>query len=179
MPTSYLDYVQPKSRIAIWAWSPVIVLRVALVTIYILYIYASVIAFVAGVPILDLTTPQGYTAVWAVALGAASVVSAIGSISDRWQKVEKWASLALTALLLTYIIPLNLEGFLENDLGRQFVGVVALIAGVVPIVRFVYLAAQSGKRKVDAVIPPHPTDAVLDEISKKRVATDADANRDI
>lgn len=142
----YLDNIQPKSKLAIWVWSPVIVLRVALFATYMLYVYASVIAFLVGVPIFDLTTPPGYTAVWAVLLGAAAVFSAVGSITDRWQKLERWATLILSAILLGYIGSMNLMAWVENDLTRQFVGVIALIAGVLPFTRFVYLAAQSGKK---------------------------------
>lgn len=152
MPTRYLEVVNPKSRLAIWAWSPAIVLRFSLVTVYMLYVYGSVIAFLAGVPILSLTTPEGYTAPWAILLGASAVASAVGSITDRWQRVERWATMVLSALLLTYIVPLNVVGFLEHDLDRQFIGVIALIAGVLPVTRFVYLAAQSGKRKFNATV---------------------------
>ena len=146
MPTRYLQNVNPKSRLAMWVWSPVIVLRVALVVTYVLYVYASIIAFIAGIPVFKLTTPEWYTSVWAVLLGASAIVAAIGSTTDRWQALERWASLALSALLLTYIVWLNLVGFIEGDLDRQFIGAVALIAGILPITRFVYLAAQSGKK---------------------------------
>jgi len=148
MPTRYLQNVNPKSRLAMWVWSPVIVLRVALVITYVLYVYASIIAFIAGIPVFKLTTPEGYTSVWAVLLGSSAIVAAIGSTTDRWQALERWASLALSALLLTYIGGLNLVGFIEGDLDRQFIGAVALIAGILPITRFVYLAAQSGKKKL-------------------------------
>ena len=93
-----------------------------------------------------LTTPEGYTSVWAVLLGSSAIVAAIGSTTDRWQALERWASLVLSALLLTYIGGLNLVGFIEGDLDRRFIGAVALIAGILPITRFVYLAAQSGKK---------------------------------
>ena len=146
MPTRYLQNVNPKSQLAMWVWSPVIVLRVALVITYVLYVYASIIAFIAGIPVFKLTTPEGYTSVWAVLLGSSAIVAAIGSTTDRWQALERWASLALSALLLTYIGGLNLVGFIEGDLDRQFIGAVALIAGILPITRFVYLAAQSGKK---------------------------------
>lgn len=148
MPLSYLQNVPQKSKLAIWVWSPIIVLRIALVATYILYVYASVIAFLAGIPVFTLTTPEGYTSVWAILLGATAVVAAIGSITDRWQKVEKWATMVMSGLLLGYIGGLNLVGFVEQDLDRQFVGAIALIAGVLPLTRFVYLAAQSGKKKV-------------------------------
>lgn len=150
MPTRYLDNINPQSRLAIWVWSPIIVLRVGLVAIYLLYVYASVIAFVAGVPIFDLTTPQGYTPIWAALLGASAVASAVGSITDRWQKVERWATLVLSALLIAYIGGLNIAAWGEGDLSRMFVGGIAIIAGILPVARFVYLAAQSGKIHADS-----------------------------
>lgn len=148
MPTSYLQVVDPKSRLAVWFWSPVIVLRVALFGTYLLYVYAALIAFLAGVPIFNLTAPDGYTSVWAILLGVSAVLCAIGSLTDRWQRLEKWSSAVLGSLLLAYIGGLNLVGFVEQDLDRQFVGAIAAIAGLLPITRFVYLAAQSGKQRV-------------------------------
>lgn len=138
-----------RSRFEIWAWSPVIGLRVALVITYLLYVYASVIAFRAGIPVFSLTTWEGYTPAWAVILGTSAVLSAIGAITDDWQRLEKWASLVLTSMLIGYAGGLNLLGFFEGDLRRQFVGAIALIAMVLPATRFVYLAAQSGKRHAD------------------------------
>jgi uncharacterized membrane protein YjjB (DUF3815 family) len=144
---TYLDNIAPRSRWAIWAWSPVIVLRIALVGVYLGYVYASVIAFIAGVPIFRLTAPQGYTSIWAVLLGVSAVLSAIGSITDRWQQLEKWASLGLSSMMAAYVGGLNGVGFAEGDLNRQFAGAVAAIAFILPAVRFVYLAAQTGKRR--------------------------------
>jgi hypothetical protein len=152
VPTRYLQVVQPKSKLAVWAWSPVIVLRIALVSTYMFYVYASVIAFLVGVPLFELTTPRGWTAIWAILLGASGVVAAVGSLSDRWQMTEKWATMCLSALILSYIIPMNILGFLAHDLNRQFVGIIALIAGLLPITRFIYLAAQSGKKKQDGSV---------------------------
>jgi hypothetical protein len=148
MPTRYLEVVQPKSKLAIWAWSPVIVLRIALVSTYMAFVYASVVAFFAGVPVFNLTTFPGWTPVWAGLLAISAVLGAVGSITDRWQQLEKWATLSMSALFLAYIAGLNIVGFIEHDLGRQFAGAVALIAGILPMTRFVYLAAQSGKKRV-------------------------------
>lgn len=147
MPYRYLENVAPRSRIAVWAWGPVVVLRVALVAVYLGYVYASVIAFIAGVPVFRLTAPDGYTSLWAALLGVSAILSAIGSVTDRWQQLEKWASLALSSMMLAYVGALNGIGFVEGDLNRQFVGAIAFIAFILPAVRFVYLAAQSGKRR--------------------------------
>lgn len=147
MPTRYLQIVQPRTRAAIWAWSPVIVLRVSLAATYMMWFFASIIAFLAGVPVLTLTAPEGYTSIWAAFLGVSALVSAIGSTTDKWQKLEKWASLSLSAMLLAYVGGLNIVGYISGDLDRQFVGAVAIIASVLPITRFIYLAAQTGKSK--------------------------------
>lgn len=147
MPLHYLEVVDPQSRLAKWAWSPVIVLRVSLVLTYLLFAYGSVVAFRAGVPVIDLTTPTGYRAFWATGLFLASLTAAIGSISDRWQVTERWATLGMTALLAAYVVPMNVIAYGGEDLNRQFVSVVAVIACVLPVGRFVYLAAQSGKSK--------------------------------
>lgn len=147
MPTRYLEIVNPKSRWAAWAWSPVIMLRVALVITYLLYVYAAAIAGSAGVPVLTMTAPDWYTGWWANLLAVTSLAAAVGSVADRLQWLEKWATLGLSALLLAYIGGLNAVGFVEGDINRQFIGAIALIAGVLPITRFVYLAAQSGKKR--------------------------------
>ena len=153
MPMTYLNNVNPRSRIAQWAWSPVIVLRVALMAAYLISVYASVWAFIAGVPVFTMTTPEGYTSIWAVLLGGSAVLSAIGSITDRWQVLEKWASLILSALWLTYVGGLTGVGFAEGDPDRQFIAAASLTLLVLPVARFVYLAAQSGKKK--RVHPDH------------------------
>lgn len=151
MPTRYLDVIQPKTKFAMWAWSPVIVLRVSLVATYLGYVYAAIIAFMVGVPVFDLTTPPGWTPVWAVLLGISAMLSAVGSVTDRWQRLERWATLVLSALLLAYVGGLNIVGYIERDLDRLFVGAVAGVAAILPVARFVYLAAQSGKRRIKNV----------------------------
>ena len=149
MQTAKHYVVAQRSRFAIWAWSPIIVLRVSLVTIYLLWTYAAGIAFIAGVPVFDLTTPVGWTPVWATVLGTSAMLSALGSLADRWSSVERWSSLILSGMIFAYVGSLNLVAWVEGDLTRQFVGAVALIAAVLPVTRFVYLAAQSGKKHVE------------------------------
>lgn len=141
--------VRRPTKFEAWALAPAIVLRVSLVTEYLLYCYGSAIAFIAGVPLFSLVTWEGYTPVWAVLMGTSAVIAAIGSVSDRWDRIEKWAALSLTAMMLGYAGGMNLVGFAEADLKRQFVGVVAVIAMVLPATRFAWLAAQSGKRHRD------------------------------
>lgn len=147
MPLRYLQVVQPKSKLAVWAWSPVIVLRIALAATYIGWAASAVIAFLSGVPIFNLATPPGWTSIWAVLLGGSAIIAAVGSISDRWQALERWASLVLSAMILAYVGGLNIVGYIDHDLNRQFAGAVATVAAILPITRFIYLAAQSGKKR--------------------------------
>lgn len=153
VPLSYLERVKPQSKLATWAWSPVIVLRVSLIGSYLISVYASMWAFLAGVPIFDLTAPHGYTAIWAGLFGASAAVAAIASTTDRWQKVEKWASGVLTIALITYTIPMNVVGFILHDLNRQFLGALSLGLLVLPATRYVYLALQTGKIRAEDVPP--------------------------
>lgn len=149
MPTRYLEVIKPRTRIGKWAWGPVIMLRVALVATYLAYIYAAVIALIAGVPILDFSNLPGYLPVWATLLGLSAMIAAIGSLTDRWQRYERWATLLLSALLFAYVGGLNIAAWVEQDLSRQFVGGIAFIAAILPVARYVYLAAQSGKIHAD------------------------------
>lgn len=137
---------RPPSRFERWAWSPIVILRVALVSTYLLYIYAGVIAVIAGVPVFSLTAPEGYATVWGVLMCTAALVCAIGGVTERWQVWERWASLALSALMLAYVGGLNGVAFLAGDINRMFIGGIAAIALVLPVCRFVYLASQAGRR---------------------------------
>ena len=151
MQTQKHYVVRQKNRFTAWAWSPIIVLRVSLVATYLVWVFASAIAFIDGVPIFNLTTPQGWTPVWATVLGTSAIVSAIGSLADRWQKLEKWSSMVLSAMILTYVISLNSAAWLEGDLTREFAGAIAIIAAILPVTRFVYLAAQTGKKHAEPI----------------------------
>lgn len=145
----------PRNILEAWFWAPITVLRVSLVATYGLYIYAAWIGFWAGVPIFSLLTPPGYTSIWAVLLGIAAITCTVFSLRSKWEKMEKWAALALSALMAAYCMGLNMQGYTEQDLDRQFIGVIAVIAIVLPIGRFLYLAAQSGKKRHE--VPAAPT----------------------
>jgi len=135
------------NRFQIWAWTPITIFRIALIIIYLLYVYAGVIAIISGIPVFDLTAPEGYTTIWGALLAASAVVSAVGAIDNRWQVWERWASLGLSSLMIAYAAALNLLAFASGDVSRMFVGAIAVIALVLPVCRFVFLASQTGKRR--------------------------------
>jgi hypothetical protein len=135
------------TRFEVWAWSPIIVLRVALVITYLLYIYFGIISIIAGIPVFTLTALPGYATIWGALLSVAAVVSAVAAIDDRWERIERWSSLALSSLYLAYVGAVNIVAFVSGDVNRQAVGAALTIGLVLPACRFVYLAAQAGKSK--------------------------------
>jgi len=135
------------SRFETWAWSPIIVLRIALVITYLLFIYLGIISIRAGIPVFDLTALPGYATIWGALLTAAAIVAAVSSIAERWEYIERWASLAVSSLYLAYAGAVNIVGFVSGDIDRQTVGAALLIGLVLPACRFVYLAAQAGKAR--------------------------------
>lgn len=160
MPHTVLGRL-PRNAIEAWFWTPITVLRISLVATYGAYIYGAWIAFWAGIPIFSLLTPPGYTSVWAVLLGAAAVTSTISSLKMKWERIERFSALVLSMLMSAYCLGLNIQGYAEGDLDRQFIGVIAVIAIILPFGRFLYLAAQSGKKKSENVPPlPAPDNAV-------------------
>lgn len=138
--------VRQRSALMTWAWSPVIVLRIALVAVYFGYLYSSITAFIAGIPLFDLLGfMEGYTSVWAVLLFLSALFCFIAAFSNKFERLEKWASLVLMAVMAGYVIGMNLVAYGEGDVKRMFVGGIAFIAWVLPATRFGYLAAQTGK----------------------------------
>jgi hypothetical protein len=136
-----------RTRFEVWAWSPVIILRIALIATYLVYIYAGVIAVIAGIPVFDLTQPPGYATIWGALLAVSAVVCGVGALDDRWQPWERWASLVMASLMVAYTGALNGLAFFSLDLSRMFVGAISFIALILPACRFVYLASQTGKKK--------------------------------
>ena len=139
--------VRQRSALHTWAWSPVIVLRIALVASYAGFVYSAVVAFIVGVPLFDLLGfVDGYTSVWAVLLGISAILCTFAAVHDKYQPLEKWASLILMAMMSCYVIGMNIVAYAEGDLTRMFVGGIGFIAWVLPATRFGYLAAQTGKK---------------------------------
>ena len=136
------------TRFELWAWSPVIIFRVALISVYLICIYCGVMSVIAGVPVFDMTAPAGWHTLWGALLCLAAIVSAVSAIDDKWQVVERWASMLLSGLLLAYAGSLNYVAYVSGDLDRMFVGGVAVGLLVVPACRFGWLASRAGTRKV-------------------------------
>lgn len=141
-----LRSARSRSRFETWAWSPVIVLRVALVVTYLLHIGLATMAFIAGVPIFRLTAPEGYSDPWALFLGIGALAAAVGALDDRWRTLECWAALAVTAFAAGYVVPLYIVAFAAGDLNRQTVAIAVTFMLILPLSRFAWLAAQTGRR---------------------------------
>jgi hypothetical protein len=135
------------SWLARWASEEVAMLRISLVLVYLGFINLAVASLRAGVPAFTLTAPDYYTPIWALLLAIAGLVAAIASTTDRWQAIERWAALGVTALMGAYVGTITILGFFQGDANRQAVASGLGIAFVTPALRFLWLALQAGKRK--------------------------------
>lgn len=133
------------TRFEAWAWSPVNLFRVALVSSYIIAIGFASMAGVAGVPIFKATGAEDFTVPWAVILAVSSLVAAIGAIDDRWRKMEMWAALGVLVCHFSYVVPIYVVGFFAGDVNRQAVAVALTQIIVLPLSRFAWLASRAGR----------------------------------
>lgn len=135
------------SRFEKWAFSEVAMIRVALVLVYLGYLYLALASLRAGVPAFTLTAPEAYTPIWAGLLALAGVNAAVAATSDRWMAWERWSSLAVSALMGAYVGTITILGYVTGDVNRQAVAAGLTIAFILPACRFLWLAAQTGKKR--------------------------------
>lgn len=112
---------------------------------YVLYAAFSVVAFVAGVPSLDLSTPEGYRPFWALALVLGSVAGLVGFVGESppWNRVELAGSLVVVAFAGAYLWAIGVPA-LEGDQDRQANAILILTALIFPLGRMVISARYEG-----------------------------------
>lgn len=150
-PRQYRRGPRPKknSMFSNWAKSQVAAYRVGLMLTYIGTIYFGTSAFVAGIPAFTITAPEGWTPVWASAVVAGGLISAVGSIRAGtepvtrevrvFNRVELLGSILLFLTLGSYAAVLLTLGYLFGDTNRIAVGAGFVALGVHPAVRMVWL----------------------------------------
>lgn len=127
-------------RIHEWATAILVIPRWLLTVKYALFAVFGVVALIAGAPSLSVTAGAIYAFYWAIALVIAAVVAFIASLyeSKRAEAVEKWAAVALVALLSA-----NLAGAISlvglGDLNRAAFSVLILLVTLLPAARAVAL----------------------------------------
>jgi hypothetical protein len=113
---------------------------------YALFIPIGVTVFLASSPSLDLTTGAGYTALWAMILGATGLCAAIASLSPTWEVLERWSALILSALLIGYAFaPIQLV--IHGDTDKAAFSVISLVLAFPVVSQTIRLITRTGARK--------------------------------
>lgn len=114
---------------------PIFVPRWVLVVMYSGFIVLGGMAAIAGIPTLDLTTPEGYVTPYALAIALFAIIAAVGaSLGFRHERLELVGALLLFSLLTTYA---GSALFLSagGDIGRATFAVVILMVTFAPAAR--------------------------------------------
>lgn len=93
-----------KARIRFWASAPISFPRWMLTGKYALFALLGIVGFFSGIPSLDIVAGTYYTFHWAIALTAFAIAALIGSLSPKFETLEKIAGVGIVAVLATYII---------------------------------------------------------------------------
>ena len=132
-----------KARIRFWASAPISFPRWMLTGKYALFALLGIIGFFNGVPSLDIVAGTYYTLHWAIALTAFAIAALIGSLSPKFETLEKIAGVGIVAVLATYIVSaliLLSLGFID----RAAFAVVLLIVTLLPATRAYALLRKRG-----------------------------------
>lgn len=127
--------------------APIIVPRWMLTAKYALFVALGVVAGIAGIPTLSLTTWEGYTTIWAVLLAVGAAVAAVGSLRVRCEPAEAAGATVVVALLSAYAIGAMVLAVGSADSGRAALAIVLLIVTLLPAVRAVPLLLRVGVRR--------------------------------
>lgn len=123
---------------------PIEIPRWVLTLKYILFVFIGVTVFVTSSPSLDITTWDGYTPFWSIAVIVSSFASMVGSLSPTFEVLERWSVVTLSSLLIGYAAaPLKLV--LEGDTDRAAYSVLALTLAVLPTARAAMLIHRTGR----------------------------------
>lgn len=124
--------------------TPIVIPRWVLALKYFLFVLIGVTVFVSSSPSLDVTTWSGYTPFWSIAVMASSFAALIGSTREELEVLERWAVIALAALLIGYAAaPLQLV--LAGDADRAAYSALAITLAVFPSAQAVRLILRTGR----------------------------------
>jgi hypothetical protein len=136
-----------RSRVRNWAWTPIYVPRWAFVIKYLLFVYWGFWAILAGIPAFDMTAPHGWSVIWGSLMVVAGAVSAASVTRARGERIERWSVGVLCVLSIGYIGSINVLAFVSALPNYQALAAGISLVFVLPLARFLYLAAQAGKKK--------------------------------
>lgn len=134
-----------KTRLHNWASAILVIPRWLLTIKYALFALYGVVTAIAGVPTIAESVDAAYAFGWSILLVIVSSLAAFGSISERWEALEKWASVGLVALLSTLLVgAIQLVGL--GDLNRAGFSVLVLIVTLLPGLRAAALIVATTSR---------------------------------
>lgn len=129
-----------------WSKTPVIVPRWMLTAKYFGFIILGAFsAFSGGLRTLNVVTDELYPTLWSFGVITLGAVALVGSLREKWEcHVEKWASLVLFGLLLSWAFGSMFIAFNEGDLARATGAFAILLLSMLPGVRAFSLLRQWG-----------------------------------
>lgn len=125
---------------------PIIVPRWMLVTMYSGFIVLGIVAAIAGIPTLDLKTPDGFITPYAIAIATAGCIAVIGATSRRRELLEMFGACLLFCLLSAYAAAAS-QYFLAGDLRRGTFSIVVLMVTFAPAAQGVSLLYRLIRRR--------------------------------
>jgi hypothetical protein len=126
--------------------APVWIPRWILTAAYTGFAVLGVLGVIFGSPTLDLTNPDGYTVFWGAAVAAGALTAAIGSITERWEPVERIGNLLMVLTLILYCVDALYLVFGKTDGATSravFTGIVCIMT-LLPLGRGFYLITRTG-----------------------------------
>lgn len=137
-----------RTRIQNWAHAILVIPKWLLTVKYALFVLFAIITGFAGAPSLGDTAGDQYAFVWSIALVLSAFTACVASGFDtnRAEQVEKWAAVALVALLSAYLTgAISLVSF--GHLSRAATSVLLLIVTLLPAARATALILAASKHK--------------------------------
>lgn len=146
-PAQAAEYFRKsEGRFRTWAWSPVIVVRIAIAASYLLTIVMAVFGFLTVyLPSFERTGINN-ASWWAGGLILFSIAALVGSTRDKWASLEKWASVGVLAGQALYISAILISGSRSGNLAATTAGVGLMGMMILPLSRFLWLASRAGRK---------------------------------
>jgi hypothetical protein len=134
-----------KTRLHNWASAILVIPRWLLTVKYALFALYGVVTAIAGVPTIAESVDTVYAFIWSVVFTVVAALAAFGSISEKYECLEKWAAVSMVALLSSLLVgAIELVGL--GDLNRAGFTILVLIVTLLPGARGAALIVATTSR---------------------------------
>lgn len=124
-----------RKKLITWGKTPIFVPRWLLTAKYLGFVIMGILFLLWGNATLSLATFEGYTTFWAASVILTSVLSLPGSIHEKFEPVEEWAALILSALITSWAVAAIWRAFNEAEFNRIPGAWAILLVGMLPAAR--------------------------------------------